>query len=99
MTGSTMAQTKSGRDKDVFAVFCMPEDGDFRQLYALICDLVKSGSSVHVFTHRRYMREIKHAGAIGVDLFSRYSLQEADSDFHRFRVDMSVSPPLSRPIL
>jgi UDP:flavonoid glycosyltransferase YjiC (YdhE family) len=84
MTGSTMARTSSGRDKDVVAVFCMPEDGHFKQLYALICDLVNSGSSVHVFTHRRYMSEIKHAGAIAVDLFSRYSLEEADGESSPF---------------
>jgi zeaxanthin glucosyltransferase len=62
------------------AVFCMPEHGHFRQLRALIAGLVQSGFAVHVFTHRRYGPDVESMGARLVDLFTRWPLEQADSE-------------------
>ena len=62
------------------AVFCMPGDGHFRQLLALIADLAQAGFAVHVFTHQRYAAEVERAGATMVDLFAKYPIDRADPE-------------------
>ena len=62
------------------AIFCMAEDGHFKLIRPLIFDLARSGFAVHVFTHRRYAAEIKGTGAHFVDLFTKYPLEQADTE-------------------
>lgn len=64
----------------VLALFCMPEDGHFRQLRPLIADLARMGFAVHVFTHRRFGPEVERLGGIPIDLFGKYPLKGADAE-------------------
>lgn len=64
----------------VLALFCMPEDGHFRQLRPLIADLARTGFAVHVFTHRRFGPEVERLGGIPIDLFGKYPLNGADAE-------------------
>lgn len=62
----------------VVAVFAMPEHGHFQRLRPLIADLAARGCSVHVFTDRRYRRDVAAAGGHFVDVFESYPLERAD---------------------
>lgn len=64
----------------VLALFCMPEDGHFRQLRPLIADLARMGFAVHVFTHRRFGPEVERLGGIPINLFGKYPLNGADAE-------------------
>jgi len=70
--------------RPVVALFCMPEHGHFRQLRALMADLVQAGFAVHVFTHGRYGPEVERAGAQLVDLFAACPLEQADDESRPF---------------
>jgi len=71
---------KSDLAGTVVAIFCMPEHGHFMQMRALVCDFVRSGCSVHVFTHRRYGVDVECMGARMVDLFEDRPIERADSE-------------------
>jgi len=57
----------------------MPEIGHFHRLQSLISGLADSGIKVNVFTHRKFELQIKDAGGVFFDLFSKYSLEQADN--------------------
>jgi UDP:flavonoid glycosyltransferase YjiC (YdhE family) len=60
------------------AFICMPETGHFQRLQTLISGLHRSGIAAHVFTHRKFAQQVKHAGGVFFDLFSKYPLEQAD---------------------
>jgi UDP:flavonoid glycosyltransferase YjiC (YdhE family) len=74
------SQGRPGQKRKVVAVFCMPEAGHYERLAPLISGLVRAGLSVQVFTHLRFRRQTEQAGGIFFDLFSKYPLEEADSE-------------------
>jgi UDP:flavonoid glycosyltransferase YjiC (YdhE family) len=57
----------------------MSQRGHFSRLVPIIEGLVRSGAAVHVFTDRLFHTEIEAAGGVAVDLYSRYSIEKADS--------------------
>ena len=61
------------------AFFCMPEVGHFQRLQSLISGLSTKHIVVNVFTHRMFEPKVKRAGGIFFDLFSKYSLEQADN--------------------
>src|SRR5262245_41245624 len=68
--------------KPNIVVFCMPEEGHFRQLRPIVSGLAASGFPVHVLTHRRFAADIESDGAIPVDLFEAHPLEAvADNSF------------------
>ena len=62
------------------AFFCMPEDGHFQRLRPLISGLADGGIEAHVFTHSKFGPQVARAGGIFFDLFSKYSLEQADDE-------------------
>jgi UDP:flavonoid glycosyltransferase YjiC (YdhE family) len=66
--------------ESAIAIFCMPEEGHFRQLRPLISDLAQSGFAIYVFTHRRFGPEVERCGARTVDLFEKCPIDCADSE-------------------
>jgi UDP:flavonoid glycosyltransferase YjiC (YdhE family) len=60
------------------AFICMPETGHFQRLRTLISGMSRSGIATHVFTHRKFAPQVKHAGGVFFDLFSKYPLEQAD---------------------
>jgi len=58
----------------------MPETGHFHRLQSLISDLTSSGIAVSVFTHSRFEPQVRRAGGVFFDLFSKYPLEGADSE-------------------
>lgn len=66
--------------KPTVALFCMPEDGHFRQLRPIIFGLVRGGFDVRVFTHRRFGPEVERCGGSTIDLFGKYPLESADAE-------------------
>lgn len=62
------------------AFFSMLADGHLRRLLPLVSGLSARGVAAHVFTHRRFEREISAAGGTFVDLFGKYPLEAADAD-------------------
>jgi UDP:flavonoid glycosyltransferase YjiC (YdhE family) len=65
--------------KTSLAIFCMPEEGHFRQLCPLVAGLVRSGFAVHLFTDRRFATDVERLGATAIDLFAAHPLDRADS--------------------
>lgn len=63
----------------IAAVFCMPERGHMQRLIPLISGLVQNGLTVVVFTDGAFRATVERAGGRLVDLFAKYSLDEADS--------------------
>jgi MGT family glycosyltransferase len=61
------------------AFFCMPEIGHFHRLQSLISTLAAKRITVNVFTHRMFELNVKRAGGVFFDLFSKYPLEEADN--------------------
>ncbi len=61
------------------AFFSMLADGHLRRLLPLVSGLSARGVAAHVFTHRRFEREISAAGGTFVDLFGKYPLAAADA--------------------
>lgn len=61
------------------AFFCMPEIGHFHRLKSLISGLTSKRITVNVFTHRMFEPNVKRAGGIFFDLFSKYPLEHADN--------------------
>ncbi len=61
-------------------VFCMPEEGHFQRLCPLISGLADSGIETHVFTHSKFRPQVKRAGGVFFDLFSKYPLEKADDE-------------------
>jgi len=57
----------------------MPERGHMQRLLPLISELVQNGLTVVVFTDGAFRAIVERAGGRHVDLFSKYSLDEADS--------------------
>lgn len=64
--------------KPSIAVFCMPEEGHFRQLRPVIAGLARAGFPVHVLTDRRFAVEVERLGGIAVDLFENHPIDRAD---------------------
>jgi len=64
----------------VVAVFTIPETNHFALLRPLIAGLVEEGAIVHVFTDPRRAEGVERAGAHMVDMYGRYSLDEADDE-------------------
>jgi UDP:flavonoid glycosyltransferase YjiC (YdhE family) len=61
------------------AVFCMPEVGHFQRLQSLISGLSSKHIAVNVFTHRMFELNVKRAGGVFFDLFSKYPLENIDN--------------------
>jgi MGT family glycosyltransferase len=61
------------------AFFCMPEVGHFQRLQPLISGLFSKHIAVNVFTHRMFELNVKRAGGVFFDLFSKYSLENVDN--------------------
>jgi MGT family glycosyltransferase len=61
------------------AFFSMLADGHLRRLLPLVSGLAARGVDSHVFTHRRFERQICAAGGRFADLFGRYPMEAADS--------------------
>jgi MGT family glycosyltransferase len=57
----------------------MPEEGHFQRLRSLISGLTRSGIAANVFTHRKFAPQVERAGGVFFDLFSKYSLKQADA--------------------
>ena len=68
----------------VVALFCMPEHGHFRQMRALIEDLVLAGCAVHVFAASAYAPDVERLGARPIDLFARLPLAAVDDESRPF---------------
>ena len=68
------------RTPPVVAVFTIPEENHFALLQPLIEGLVEEGAIVHVFTDLRNADGVAQAGGYVVDLYGRYSLDEADDE-------------------
>jgi len=62
------------------AFFSMLADGHLRRLLPLVSGLAARGVAAHVFTHRRFERQIRAAGGAFVDLFGRRPLEAADPE-------------------
>ncbi len=69
---------KKSRSSIVF--FCMPENGHFQRLRSLITGLAGRGLDVHVFTHQKFASQVRGAGGIFFDLFSKYPLEAVDRE-------------------
>jgi len=60
------------------AVFCMPEDGHLQRLRPLIASLARRGLAAHVFTHDRYVEQVRRAGAVFHDVFEGRALEQGE---------------------
>ena len=63
----------------VVAIFCMPERGHLHRLLPLVAGFARRGVDTHVFTDAAYREPVERAGGRLVDLFHRYSLEDADA--------------------
>jgi MGT family glycosyltransferase len=58
----------------------MPEIGHFHRLHSLISGMTSNGMQAHVCTHRMFRSYVERHGGIFFDLFSKYSLEQADGE-------------------
>lgn len=68
-----------GRGRAV-VFFCMQETGHFQRLRPLIAGLTRWGMVAHVFTHRKFRKQVESEGGLFFDLFSKYPLELADDE-------------------
>lgn len=62
------------------AVFAMYEHGHFQRVRSLARDLARGGIEPHVFTDRRFQRDVEEAGCVFEDLFADHALEDADAE-------------------
>ncbi len=60
------------------ALFCMPEQGHYQRLDALVAALARAGCTTHVFTDARFGAAVQRAGGRFHDLFARHPIAGAD---------------------
>lgn len=75
-----MIRGESGRRRRAVVFLGMPENGHFQRLRPLISGLSGAGITAHVFTHARFKRQVRQAGGVFYDLFSKYPLERADDE-------------------
>ena len=68
------------RSQPTAVFFCTPEVGHFQALCPMIGRIAAAGMSAWVFTHRDFQVRVEQCGGKFVDLFGKYSIDEADDE-------------------